>query len=200
MALFAEGSSTDLLPDSLGNQITSLKKDENNPKRHTLPKYASGARTLIRIGGKPIGVALDFKWSVSAQATEVRTIDTNLPWDLVPNQIMIAGTLNQIMDPLDSLEKYAIFSTMQAMIHQPLVELQLLDVQGVSIVLMRGMFTGVSGSMSHGQLMNISANFQGVLWQHNVAQEFTPYSLVGDLFESVTDALGGLSSLSGGFL
>src|SRR5690606_38123644 len=51
--------------DTLANQITSQKKDPNNPGRHTMPKYSSGARTLIRIGGKALGDALDFKWQVS---------------------------------------------------------------------------------------------------------------------------------------
>src|SRR5690606_33404150 len=105
--------------DTLANQITSQKKDPNNPGRHTMPKYSPGARTLIRIGGKALGVALDFKWQVSAEATKIRTIDANLPWDLAPNQIEISGVLNQILDPLDSIEEYAIFSTMQAMVHQP---------------------------------------------------------------------------------
>lgn len=188
------------LLDNASKKLIDARNDKNNPKVKTLPKYSSGARSLIRVGGKPLGVALDFKWNIQVQTTEIRTIDTNLPWDLVPGQIQITGTLNQILDPTQSIEQYGIFSTAQAMVHQPYVELQVLDALGISIFFAKGMFTSVNGSVSKGQLTNISANFQGVIWQHNVFQDFTPYSKLGDALEILNLGKKALSKYSGGFL
>ncbi|CAB5221512.1 hypothetical protein UFOVP244_183 [uncultured Caudovirales phage] len=169
-----------------------------NEGKH-IPKYGSGARSLIKVAGKALGVALDFRWSVSAQATEIRTIDTNLPWDLVPGQITITASLNQIHDPTQSLEQYGLFSTMQAMVHQPYVEIQVLDASLINIFFARGMFTAVNGNISRGQLTSISASFQGVMYQHNVVQEFEPYSKAGDALEMVGSGMKLLKSISGGF-
>lgn len=166
------------------------------------PTYSTGARSYIRVGGKPIAVCMDFRWQISAQATEIRTIDTNLPWDLVPNQIIVNATLNQIIDPRSSLETQALFHTIQSTVHQPYVEMQVLDAGGQSLFFARGMFTGVSGQIARGQLSTWSATFQGVAYQHNVFQEFVPYdaSMLQGTLDEVNDALGKLSSLTGGFL
>jgi len=167
-----------------------------------LPKFSSGARSYIRVGGKPLGVALDFRWQISAQATEVRSIDTNLPWELVPNQINISATLSQIIDPSTSNEAQGTFHTIQSMVHQPYVELQIQDASGYSVFFARGMFTGVSGQVSRGQMSTTSATFQGVLYQHNVFQNFTPYpgQPLSGLLKGMKNLQKTLSKVSGGFL
>lgn len=161
----------------------------------SVPVLSSGARALIRVNGKALAVALDFRWSINIQATEVRTIDTNLPWDIAPNQIQISGTLNQIMDPSDTLEAHALFPTLQSAVHMPLTEIEVLDKTGASLFLARGMFTSCQGQVSRGQLSTISCGFQGSLYQHNVAQDFEPYGLGYDLMEGINVVTGALSNI-----
>ncbi len=188
---------SNLLDNTLDKAAVAKELGKGSRK---FPRYNSGARALIRVAGKPLAVALSFRWQVMSQGTEVRTIDTNLPWDIAPNQIGITGSLSQLIDPLSSMEAQALYSTVQAMIHQPFVELQVLDYLGTNLFFTRGMFLGLSGDINHGQLSTFSVNFQGVTYQHNVFQEFTPYSPLGDLLESVSSAFSALKSVSGGFL
>lgn len=175
---------------------------ENARGTALFPTYSTGARSYIRVGGKPVAVAMDFRWQISSSASEIRTIDTNLPWDLVPNQITISASLSKFVDPSKSLEGEGLFHTIQSMIHQPYVEMQALDASGHSIFFARGMFTGMNGNIARGQLSTWGANFQGVAYQHNVFQEFRPYndSLIQNALDIINDTLGDISDFTGGFL
>lgn len=171
-----------------------------------IPIYNTGARSFIRVAGKPIGVCQDFRWQINAQASEIRTIDTNLPWDMVPNQILITASLSQIIDPSGSLESQGLFHTIQSMIHQPYVEMQVLDAAGYSIFFARGMFTGMNGQIARGQPSTWGANFQGVAYQHNVFQEFKPYPddvlskfIANKVLGPAMQALQAFSEFTGGF-
>jgi hypothetical protein len=89
---------------------------------------------------------------------------------------------------------------MQSAIHQPMVELQVLDKLGTSLFFARGMFLNVAGSIARGQLSTFTASFVGIAYQHYVAQNFKPYNsiaaglsnLVGGLQNLASDASGGL--------
>ena len=166
-----------------------------------LPYYGSGARSYIRVAGKPLGVCLDFKWQINIMTSEIRTIDTNLPWDLSPGQISIAATLNEIIDPTGSAEAQGLFSTIQSAVHQPYVEMEITDYNGATIFFARGMFTSLSGNIARGQLSSFSCGFIGVAYQHNVYQEFNPYTgAAAGLGNAVSNFSSGLSGLTGGFL
>ena len=161
------------------------------------PLYSSGARSLMRVGGKSLGVSTDFKWDVQGPEEEIRTIDTNLPWDLSPGQVSITAQINNIIDPSSSMEAIGLFHTMQSIVHGPFVDIQVLDITGTTLFFARGKFTGVSGSVSRGQITNISARFQGVMYQHNVYQGFTPYSttsLLNSALDAITNAPAAIAS------
>ena len=153
----------------VANQAANDAKKKNPSAQ--FPLYSSGARSYIRVAGKPLGVCLDFRWQINIATTEIRTIDTNLPWDLVPGQISIAATLNEIVDPRSSAEAQGIFHTIQSAVHQPYVEMQVTDFNGATLFFARGMFTSLTGSIARGQLSSFSCGFVGVAYQHNVYQE-----------------------------
>lgn len=159
-----------------------------------IPFYQTGARAFIKVGGTPIGVCQSFRWSISYQATPIHTIDSVHPWDIDIGSVTISATLDNIMDPTKGPEADGLFHIMQAAIHQPYVELQVLDSLGTSLFFARGMFTGTSSSISRGALSTVSASFTGVAYQQNVNQSFEPYGIAGKL----NALLGGLSGLAGG--
>lgn len=167
----------------------------------TIPFWSTGARSFIKIGGKPVGICTDFRWQISYQATPIHTIDTPHAWDIDIGQVSINANLSNILDPTEGPEALGLFHIMSAAVHQPMVEMQVLDALGTSIFFARGMFTTVNGNISRGQLSGMSAGFVGVAYQHYVSQQFKPYnSIAGKL----TGAIGGLKSLastaSGGLL
>jgi len=163
----------------------------------TVPELSSGGRTFIQIGGKPLILAMDFNYTITAETEEIRTIDTNLPWDVAIGQIKISGTLRRFVHPDDSAEANGLFHTMQSFIHQPYVELLLQDANGNTLLYAKGMFTGITGQISRGQMTTQSATFTGVAYQQWAYQEFKPYSDKGFL-SGISSGLKGIQkSLSG---
>lgn len=165
-----------------------------------LPFYSTGARSFIRIGGKAVAVCTDFRWQIAYLATTTNTIDSPFAWDIDIGQVAITATLNQIIDPTQGPEASGLFSIMQAAVHQPFVELQVLDALGTSLFFSRGMFTQVNGSVARGQISTLSASFIGTVYQHYASQQFKPYDsiaggvqgLLGGLKNLVSQATGGL--------
>lgn len=166
------------------------------------PFYHSGARGLIRIGGRPVGVCQDIRWSLAYNATPIYTIDTVHAWDIDVGTLTISAVLNKIIDPTRGPEADGLFHTMQSAVHQPFVEIQLIDKKlGTSIFFARGMFTSVNGNVAKGQIGTWSASFVGTAYQHYVAQAFKPYNSVAGAVSGLLNGLQGLgSSVSGGIL
>lgn len=157
-----------------------------------IPFWSTGARSYIRMGGKPLAICTDIRWQVSYNGTPIHTIDTPHAWDIDVGQANIVATLNNIIDPSKGPEAYGLFSTMQSSVHQPMIELQVLDALGTSLFFARGMFLQVNGNITRGQLSGISASFTGIAYQHYVAQSFKPYSGVGG---KISGLIGGLKDL-----
>ena len=166
-----------------------------------VPFYSTGARSLIRIGGRPVGICTSMSYNLSYNVEEIRTIDTNVPWDLDVGAASIRAQLSTIVDPTGGPEFYSLFATLASSVHQPMVEMQVLDAAtGTSIFFARGVFSSVSFNTAKGSLSSWSANFTGTYFQNYVSQTFVPYSAVGRLGKSLTNLVGGLSNLTGGLL
>jgi hypothetical protein len=159
------------------------------------PYYQTGARAFIRIGGRPIGVCQDFRWKVSYMPTPIHTIDTVQPWDIDVGPMTVSATLNQIIDPTRGPEADNLLPIMASAVHQPMVELQVLDKLGTSLFFARGMFLAVDGSISRGGLSTHSASFTGIAYQHYVAQQFKPYDSFGAALGGLVAGLSGLTSV-----
>jgi hypothetical protein len=90
---------------------------------------------------------------------------------------------------------------MQAAVHQPLIEMQVLDKLGTSLFFARGMFVAVNGNVTQGQISHFSAQFVGVAYQHYVNQKFKPYNSIAGALTGAVQGLQNLaSSLTGGLL
>lgn len=166
------------------------------------PFYSTGARALMRLGGKPLGVAQRCKWMISYNATPINTIDSAHPWDIDVGQARVMADLNQIIDPTKGAEADGLFHTMKSAIHQPMVELQILDRQlGTQYFFARGMFTQISGSIGSQEIGQWQVRFVGVAYQHYVAQNFEPYDGIGGAASTLVDGLQNIASdFTGGIL
>lgn len=146
----------------------------NGYKSPVFPQYSTGARARIKVNGNIIGAALDMSYSVSANITEVRTIDQFLPWELVPGQLTIKASLRRIVHPDRTLGGDALFSTIQAYLHQPYASLEVRDALGNVQFYAKGMFTDIQSNIQAGQITVEGVSFIGYYWRENVAQEYTP--------------------------
>lgn len=165
-----------------------------------LPFYQTGARAFIKMGGKPLAVCQDFKWTVSYVAQPIHTIDTVQPWDIDVGPMTVTASLTEIMDPTKGPEVDHLIPIMSSAVHQPMVELQVMDAIGTSLFFARGMFLSVSGNISRGGMSTLSAQFTGISYQHYVAQSFKPYNSIAGGISGLANGLAGLTSAATGGL
>ena len=166
-------------------EIDALVKGYKSP---VFPELSSGGRAKLTINGKTIGAALEVSYSVTANVTEVRTIDQFLPWEIVPGQMMIKASLKRIVDPSRSLGGDGLYSTIQSYLHQPYASLEIRDKLGNVIFYARGMFTDIQGSFQAGQMSVEGVSFIGYYWRENTIQDFYPepknaLERIGDQFK-----------------
>jgi hypothetical protein len=62
-------------------------------------KYASGARTVLRINGKIVGFAFAISWRIATTYREVETIDDPIADELVPMRIKVDGSISALHIP-----------------------------------------------------------------------------------------------------
>ena len=62
-------------------------------------KFTSGARTVLRINGKPVGFSTAISWTISTLYTEIRTIDDYLPYELAPALVSVEGVIGGLHVP-----------------------------------------------------------------------------------------------------
>lgn len=180
------------------NPFANAQDGENGQ----IPFYVTGGRALIRIGGKPMGVAQRVRWNIAYNTTPIATIDAAHPWDIDVGQVSVTAELAQVMDPTKGPEHDALFHIMQAAIHQPMVEMQILDRGfGTQYFFTRGMFTEINGNVGTQAIGGWQAKFIGVSYQHYVNQQFKPYTGVAGAAGALIDGLQNIASdLSGGIL
>lgn len=185
--------------EDLSKKVSQLLEPNYNPGN--TPYYSSGGRTLIKLGGSPLGIAQSFTWKVSYSGQTINTIDASEAWDIDVGRLNISGTLTNIIDPTKGPETDLLFATMRSAVHQPLVEIQALDASGTSVFFAKGMFISIDGNIGRGQLSNLSAGFLGTFYQNYSSQAFTPYNSVAGMADKISKNLKGLvSDISGGFL
>lgn len=190
------------IEDSSKKILDALTPNAQNPTNiGRIPYYSTGARSFIRIGGKPIGVAQSITWDTKYQTTPINTIDSPFAWDLDIGQAMITANLSQIIDPGAGPEASNLFAIMASAVHQPLVEIQVLDASGTSLFWAKGMFIGVSGNVGRGSLSTLASQFIGLGYQHYVQQNFKAYDGTGSALQGFANGLKSLvSGVSGGIL
>ena len=62
-------------------------------------KYASGARTTLKINGKPCLFAFGISWEITTSVAEVNTIDNYFAEELIPQRIKVTGSISALHIP-----------------------------------------------------------------------------------------------------
>lgn len=206
-------TSPNTIPDKYRQKADGTKSIEDNidrisglidplsaQKESKKPFYSTGAKCLLRIGGKHVTVANSIRWSISYNSTPIQTIDSLMPWDIDTGAIKINAEIGMIMDPSKGPERDSLFHIMSSAAHQPMVELQILDrAMGTQILFARGVFTDISGNVAVGSTGSWNARFVGVAYQHYINQSFRPYSGIAGAGSAVLDSLQNfVSDITGG--
>ena len=62
-------------------------------------KYASGARTVLKVNGKVVGFAFAVSWRINTTIQEVHTIDNAFPVELIPQMVTVDGSISALHIP-----------------------------------------------------------------------------------------------------
>lgn len=81
------------LTDNVASNISGIFSTKQSAK------YASGARSILKINGKVVGFAFGISWRIQTAVTEVNTIDDVFPAELAPQRISVEGNLNALHIP-----------------------------------------------------------------------------------------------------
>lgn len=86
---------------NIGNQLANNVASNVSGVFSTKPsaRYASGARTILKINGKITGFAFGVSWRINTQVTEINTIDDYFPYELAPQRVTVEGTLSALHIP-----------------------------------------------------------------------------------------------------
>jgi hypothetical protein len=85
------------IADNLASNFTGIFSTKQSAK------YASGARTILKINGKICGFAFGVSWRINTTVTEVNTIDDYFPHELAPQRITVEGSLSALHIPGQSV-------------------------------------------------------------------------------------------------
>ena len=138
------------------------------------PEYFTGARAIIWVNQKKIAAAMDVSWNVSIDTKELRTIDSYMPWELIPGQTKVTASLRQIMHPNRTVTSQGLFTIIGAVLHTPYATIEVRDKLGNVMFFAKGMFTDLEGSVGTGALGIESVRFTGYYWRQNDQQSFDP--------------------------
>ena len=148
--------------------------DARRNVKRMYPEYVTGARATIRVNHKKVAAALDVSWTVNIEHTEVRTIDTQLPWELIPGQITVDAQLRRIIHPDTTAPQDHLFTILQAGLHTPTATIIVSDKLGTPMFTAKGSFVSWSGNVAVGAVAIESVRFKGIYWRDNTQQYYDP--------------------------
>lgn len=129
-----------------------------------IAKYLSGARCTLRMNGRIVGFAFGISWRISTDATEIRTIDDYLPYELAPSLITVTGTISGFRVPGSGPGQLLLQTDMANFLHQRYVEIEVRDAQTDNLIFLtkRALITDRSESIRSDALAEMSLNFKAI--------------------------------------
>jgi len=137
-----------------------------------MAKYMSGARCVLRMNGKIVGFAFGISWKIETSATEIRTIDDYMPYELSPKHISVDGTITGFRIPGTSPTTEFLQPDMLSFMHQRYIEIEVRDAQTDNLIFLtkRALITSRSENIKSNQLADMTLQFKAIGW----ADERTP--------------------------
>ena len=131
-----------------------------------MAKYASGARTVLRINGKIAAFAMQVSWNIQTTVTEIRTIDEFTAVELAPKHVVVSGTIGGLHIPGQGASADNIQATISNFLRQQYVTIEVKDSQTDSLLLYAGkaMIVNRAETLQSERLGQVTLNFQAIGW------------------------------------
>lgn len=133
-------------------------------------KFASGARTVLKINGNIIGFATNISWNIETTVSEIRTIDDYLPSELTPRHISVSGTLSGLMIPGMGSSKESIQSNVINFLQQKYITIEARDSQSDNLIFFtnKAMIISRTESLDSEQLGRITLSWRAIGWKDDL--------------------------------
>jgi hypothetical protein len=146
-------------------------------------KYASGARTIIRINGKIAAFATSVSWNIQTTVSEIRTIDDFVPAELAPKHVIVNGTISGLHIPGQGASAEQIQPTLQTFLRQKYVNIEVRDsaTDAQLFFTNQALITNRSEVLQSQRLGQVTLQFQAIGWWYEAKTVtiFDPWSLPG---------------------
>lgn len=129
-----------------------------------MAKYLSGARCVLRMNGKIIGFAFGISWNINTEATEIKTIDDYLPYELAPSRITVTGSITGFRIPGGGPGNLILQPDVLSFLHQRYVEIEVRDSQTDNLIFLtrRALITNRSENIRSDALAEMTLNFKAI--------------------------------------
>lgn len=132
-----------------------------------MAKYHSGARCILRVNGEIVGFAFNISWNINTQATEIKTVDDYLPYELAPSRIEVNGSIGGFRIPGSSPTQKFIQPDILSFLHQRYITIEVRDAQTDDIIFytQKAMVTSRSEQVNTNDLAKMTLQFKAIGWR-----------------------------------
>lgn len=130
-------------------------------------KFASGARCTLKINGRLIGFAFGVSWRIDTLATEIITIDDWLPAEIVPQRVIVSGTLSCFHIPGQGASAEFIQANLGNFLFQKYIQIEVRDSQTDALLFFapKVMVTSRVEDFKIDQLASMNLSWKAIGWK-----------------------------------
>jgi hypothetical protein len=155
-------------------------------------KYASGARTILKVNGKIVGFAFSISWNINTEHKDIFTIDEYFPADTAPSLIQVSGTIGAFHIPGNGPTQREMQANMKSFMNHKYIEIEARDTQTDELLFytQRAYITNRSQSINSGELSKMQLSFRSIGWYDDLDLARTKVEQV----DTEEGAMGGATS------
>ena len=165
-----EGSVGADIADNILSQTTGLFSTKPTAK------YTSGARTTLKINNQLIGFAFNISWRIITDNTEIKTIDDYMPYEFVPNRIMVEGTLGAFHIPGAGASAQLIQANVLSFLFHKYITIEVRDSATDEILFLtnRAVVVSRSEDLSSERLGQTQLTWRAIGWEDEIKPALPP--------------------------
>ena len=130
-------------------------------------KYATGARTVLKINNKIVGFAFSVSWRINTEYVENRTIDDYLPNELIPFRVSVDGTIGAFHIPGQSATTNLIQADVLSFLFHKYITIEVRDSATDQLLFYtnKAVITSRAESLQSEQLGTVQLSFKAIGWK-----------------------------------
>lgn len=157
---------------STGRQILDNAASNVSGIASTRPsaRYASGARTTLKINNSIVGFAFAVSWRITTQHLEINTIDNVEAEELAPQRISVEGTISALHIPGTSATTQQWQGSVLSFLFNKYVTIEVRDSQTDELLFYTGkaVITSRQEDIRIDDLANVSLSFKAIGWKDEI--------------------------------